>query len=163
MLRQRTRRRWTAARRSLRAIAGLPALLALAVVAGCGRPEATVQLNDSTTVALGRGAAVHDVRIGGAGGAAELRPDTVRAHPGDAVRFVTADGRTHAIAFIADSLAPAVRAYLDRTMQLRGPPLVNEGSAWIVLLRGAPAGRYPFQCIAIGRRGLLVVEPRGRD
>ena len=76
---------------------------------------------------------------------------------GDAVRFTTADPRPHAVAFELDSLAPPVRQYLERTGQLRGPPLVSEGTTWLIILEDAPPGVYPFYCRAHDTRGQLTV------
>ncbi len=144
----------------------LLALLALVSAAGCDHPPeigASVHLNDSTAVDLGPGTAVHEIRIRGGEATDTLVPDTVRARPGDAVRFVAGDRRTHAIAFLQDALSPAARRYLEQSMQLRGPPLVDEGSTWVVVLRDAPPGSYPFQCVAHGARGVIVVRPGGPD
>lgn len=132
------------------------ALLAL-VLPGCeasGGGETLVL--DSTEVRLD--GAVHEVAVAGAGDRDSLAPSTLRIHPGDAVRFVNRDRRPHALAFIADSLTEPVRAYLERTRQLRGPPLVNEGAAWIVVLEDAPPGRYPFHCRSHGTTGVLLVS-----
>ncbi len=145
----------------------ISALAALAVLSGgaCDRtqPGASVQLNDSTSVDLGSGTTLHDVRIGGAQANDTLVPDTVRATPGDAVRFIAGDRRTHAVAFIRDELSPAAMRFLEESMQMRGPPLVEEGSAWVVVLRDAPAGSYPFQCVAHGTRGVLIVRVPGEE
>jgi hypothetical protein len=46
-------------------------------------------------------------------------------------------------------------------MQLRGPPLVNEGAAWVVSLADAPVGRYPFLCRTHGARGRIAVGAEG--
>lgn len=116
----------------------------------------TVRL-DSAEVSLPSGAEVYDVAIGGAGAADTLDPAAVEARPGDAIRFVVRDHRTHALAFVADSLSAEGRRFLESTLQLRGPPLVNEGTAWVVVLADAPPGRYPFVCRSHGVRGLLTV------
>jgi plastocyanin len=102
---------------------------------------------------------VHEVAVGGAGARDSLAPATLGIHPGDAVRFVNRDRRPHALAFIADSLAAPIREYLERTRQLRGPPLVSEGAAWIVVLEEAPPGRYPFHCRSHDAAGVLIVSP----
>lgn len=129
-----------------------------AAVPGCDRVGGgggeTVVL-DSTEVRLD--GAVHDVALGGAGARDTVSPAVVRVRPGDAVRFVARDRRPHAPAFIADSLTAQVRAYLDRTGQLRGPPLVNEGAVWMVVLDEAPPGRYPFYCRSHDATGVVIV------
>ena len=113
---------------------------------------ATIAL-DSTEIEIP--GTVHEVRVGGADAA--LQPDVAQATPGDAIRFVTTDRLPHAIAFVVDSLSGPVREYLDRTGQLRGPPLVNEGAAWVVVLEEAPPGRYPFHCRSHDTRGVVIV------
>ncbi|MFP4623375.1 MAG: plastocyanin/azurin family copper-binding protein [Gemmatimonadota bacterium] len=104
---------------------------------------------------------VHDIRLAGAGATDSITPAAVTASPGDAVRFVAADRRPHAVTFVVDELSPEIREFLDRTGQLRGPPLVSEGAAWIVLLEGAPPGSYPFVCRPHDARGELTVIPDG--
>jgi plastocyanin len=138
----------------------LSLLLLIPALGGCEAMSggATIQL-DSTEVQLARGAEVHDVRITGAGAVDSIAPAVIEAKPGDAVRFIVGDRRTHALAFGPDGLDADVRAYLERTGQLRGPPLVNDGSEWIVVLEGAPAGRYPFHCRSHDAAGVLVVRP----
>jgi plastocyanin len=125
-------------------------------LAACETPQSgtTLVLDSSEVSIAGR---VHDVRIAGARATDSIAPLEVIAAPGDAVQFIMGDRRPHALAFVMDSLSPGVRAYLERTGQLRGPPLVNQGSRWIVLLEGAPPGRYPFVCRAHDAHGTLVV------
>jgi plastocyanin len=134
--------------------------IAAASLVGCEAVGggATIQL-DTAEVQLGRGASVHEVVLGGAADQDSITPARLTARPGDAIRFVTADHRMHAVAFDAERLDPVIRDYLHQANQLRGPPLVNEGGAWVVVLDGAPPGAYPFVCRPHGTRGLLVVEP----
>jgi hypothetical protein len=63
------------------------------------------------------------------------------------------------VAFELVRLSDPVRDFLDRTNQLRGPPLVNRGAAWVVVLDEAPAGRYPFICRTHDARGMILVDP----
>lgn len=125
---------------------------------GCNAVEQneTVQLDSAEVEVEG---AVHEVRITGTGASDSLEPARLEAETGDVIRFVAADRRPHAVAFAVDSLSPAVRQYLDRTHQLRGPPLVNEGAAWVVALDQAPPGRYPFLCRSHDAHGLILVRP----
>lgn len=138
---------------------GVLFVLVLVMFPACDRivPGATLQL-DSTEVTLGPGVEIHDVRIDGAGAEDSVNPSTVDAATGDVVRFEVGDHRTHALAFRAESLSAEAREFLERTGQLRGPPLVNEGAAWVVSLDGAPAGRYPFICRSHDATGVLVVR-----
>lgn len=117
---------------------------------------ATIQL-DTAEVNLAAGSQVHEIVVAGAATTDSIAPAGVRARSGDALRFTTGDHRTHAMAFDADRLAPVIREYLDATNQLRGPPLVNRGSAWVVVLEQAPPGRYPFICRPHNARGTVVV------
>jgi plastocyanin len=134
--------------------------MAMAALTGCDAVGggATIQL-DTAEVQLESGTSLHDVVVTGAGAVDSIAPAQLRARPGDAVRFTIDDHRTHAFAFQADALSGPVRDYLERTDQLRGPPLVNRGSAWVVVLEDAPPGRYPFLCRTHDAYGLLVVEP----
>ncbi len=127
--------------------------LAVLVALGCEvvrGPE--LELNGET-LRLARGATVHDVTLVGGNGPL----GTVRTRPGDAVRFTAGDNLTHAVVFEADALTAAGRSFLEETSQLRGAPLVETGATWVVLLEGAPPGRYPFRCVAHDRTGALEV------
>jgi plastocyanin len=139
-------------------------LAAFLLWAGCNQrpPESrslTVRL-DSGTIALPPGAHAHRVRIEGGTDAEELSPAELRAHPGDVVLFIAGNALTHAIAFDTAAMEPGPRAFLARTEQVSGPPLVSEGSEWVVNLQDAPPGDYPFLCLAHGGRGRLTVVPR---
>jgi hypothetical protein len=46
---------------------------------------------------------------------------------------------------------------------MRGPPLLSEGSAWVVSLSDAPPGEYPFGCTMHGGRGVIRVGADRRD
>jgi plastocyanin len=105
------------------------------------------------------GTRIHDVRIGAAAAASEFAPDTVRAQPGDVIRFTVSATGTHAIAFDAAALTPEQGDFLSSTHQLRGPPLITAGATWVVSLVDAPPGEYPFLCLTHGARGLLHVVP----
>lgn len=100
---------------------------------------------------------VHEIRVSGAGARDSIAPGALEATSGDALRFMVEDRRPHAFTFTESSLAEPVREYLERTGQLRGPPLVNEGSEWVVILEDAPPGRYPFHCRSHDARGEITV------
>jgi plastocyanin len=87
----------------------------------------------------------------------EFSPGTVRARTGDIVKFVSADATNHAVGFETDSLAPPARAWIEQTQQVRGPPLISRGAAWVISLKGAPPGNYPFKCLTHDGHGVLVV------
>jgi plastocyanin len=134
------------------------ALAALAAGAACdGKGGGETIPLDSTVVEID--GAVHEIRIAGVGATDSIAPPMDTVAPGDAVTFIVTDRRPHALTFVAGELDPAVRAFLEQTVQLQGPPLVNEGSTWVVLLEGAPPGRYPFVCRVHDARGVLIVAP----
>ena len=85
-------------------------------------------------------------------------PDSIVAHPGDVVRFTAGDGATHALAFDGASLAAEARTFLERTSQMRSPPLITEGATWIISLADAPAGTYRFRCLTHNAAGALTVQ-----
>jgi len=111
------------------------------------------------TLDLGADVTVHEVRLGGTGAGTSIQPETVRAVTGDVVRFVAADSRGNAVAFQDSGLAPPARQFLVSSRQLRGPPLVSTGASWVVSLKNAPSGAYPFRSLTRGARGVLLVAP----
>ncbi|HEX6309100.1 MAG TPA: plastocyanin/azurin family copper-binding protein [Longimicrobiales bacterium] len=92
--------------------------------------------------------------------AGDFDPANVEAHAGDVVRFSAGDNGGHALVFEGAALADSARAWLESTSQLRSPPLIATGSAWVITLAGAPAGEYPFRCTTHNTTGRLVVAPR---
>ncbi len=141
----------------------LPLLLLIATTAGCGeRRNATAARHrlplGADTIDLGADVTVHEVRLGGDVAGPAIHPDSVRARVGDVLRFVAADARGYAVAFGDSTLPPAARQFLERTRQLRGPPLITTGASWVVSLKDAPPGRYPFRSLTRDASGLVVVE-----
>ena len=141
--------------------------LLLAVAAACsqdGEPSRdVVRLQEGNEIQLPEGSRRHDVRLEGVGAQEELTPSSVDARPGDAVAFVAADAITHSVVFLADRLDSAQVAFLESGDQLRGPPLLAEGSSWIVTLNGAPPGDYLFACALHGGQGVIRVGSGPRD
>jgi plastocyanin len=119
----------------------------------------SIDLNGET-IRLERGASVVDIELQAVNGMV-IEPDSVNVSPGDAVRFIAEDAATHAIVFDATNLEAVPQAFLARTNQLRGPPLVNPGSTWVISLESAPPGAYPFTCLTHGGGGVLIVEGEG--
>lgn len=79
------------------------------------------------------------------------------------VEFVTTDSWVHEVRFELDSLPPPARDFMRRTDQGESPPMVNADSRFLVSMRGAPPGRYPFRIEGNGgpTRGAVVVVGRG--
>jgi plastocyanin len=112
------------------------------------------------TIRLEAGVRLHDVSVQRSA-AGEFDPAEVAARRGDVVRFTARDNGGHAILFDAASLAPEAHEYLERTGQLRSPPLIETGAAWVITLDGAPAGVYAFRCATHDVVGRIVVEQTG--
>jgi len=112
------------------------------------------------TLDLGSDITVHEVRLGGTGPGTSIQPETVRAFTGDVVRFVAADSRGNAVAFQDTALPVPARQFLVSSRLLRGPPLISTGASWVVSLKNAPPGTYPFRSLTREARGVLVVAPR---
>ena len=107
------------------------------------------------TIELPPGVDLHDVEIRTGEQHRDFEPRQVQAKPGDYLRFTTQDSRTHALVF--DVSTPELRAFLESTGQLRSPPLVTNGASWVIALKGAPAGNYPFRCLVHNDTGQLTV------
>lgn len=102
---------------------------------------------------------IHEVTIGGRGDEEHVVP-TILEIPADAiVVFTTVDGRVHTVSFPEDSLALDAALFLERTAQMRSPPLVDRGSRFVLTFEGAPGGRYRFRSEGPGGEawGTLVV------
>jgi plastocyanin len=87
----------------------------------------------------------------------DFDPAAVEARGGDVVRFTADDNGGHAIVFENTALGADAHAWLERTGQMRSPPLIASGSSWVVTLDGAPGGDYPFRCTTHGESGRLSV------
>lgn len=120
------------------------------------QPPAELELEDRT-ILLERGVEVHEIRLRSPSTGDPVQPDSVPAKPGDVVRFVAADARTHAVAFDDAALRPDQREFLESTNQMRSPPLLATGSAWIVSFEDAPAGAYPFRSLTHDASGTIYV------
>ena len=146
-------------------LAGALFFVALAALAGCrdvgGSAPRVLELG-SDTIVLADSIALVEVRIGRIDdGDNVIEPASLDAKAGDVVRFTSEDRGAHALSFDAARLDPAAREFLQRTGQLRGPPLLEPGAVWVVNLDGAPPGSYPFTCSTHGLHGTLTVRPAG--
>jgi plastocyanin len=148
-----------------RGFAGAVFFAAFVVLGGCretGPPAPRVLTLGGDTIVLGDSIDVLEVRVGRVDdGADAIDPPSLVAHVGDVVRFTSTDRGAHALAFDALRLEPAAREFLERTGQLRGPPLLEPGAVWVVNLADAPPGTYPFTCSTHGKRGTLSVRAAG--
>lgn len=125
-----------------------------------GRDDPVVLELEGETVQLAPGERLVEIEVARAAAGREFEPARADASPGDVIRFTARDGHNHAVVFDGVALEPATRAFLERTGQLRGPPLVKDGASWVVSLDGAPPGDYPYVCLTHGERGMLTVAAR---
>ena len=132
----------------------------LFVLSGCGRdgsdPRVLELAHDTITLENGR---VVQIFMLGAGDSAGFRPASVQANVGDVLRFTADDALTHAVGFEETSLSADARAFLERSGQLRSPPLVDRGTAWVVSLENAPPGEYNVIDLTHQHRGRITVSP----
>lgn len=140
---------------------GFHALWLLVIAAACTAdalpdPDPPVLELAHDTIRLDDGVTLHDVRIRRAADG-EFDPSSIAAEPGDIIRFTADDHAGHALAFDGAALVLDVRDYLERTGQLRSPPLITSGAAWVIALDGAPPGDYPFLCTTHGNVGRIRV------
>lgn len=142
------------------ACAGVFVLVCLS--AACDRPAATSgRKNDrsleltSDTIQLATGVTLHDVEVK-SGQNSDFKPDQITAKQDDVVRFTSADTRTHALVITAPTAE--AKAALESNGQLRSPPLVSKGQAWVVSLKGVPSGTYTISCISHAGTATLVVQ-----
>lgn len=110
---------------------------------------------DSDTVQLESGVTLHDVRVVSTP-AGDFDPAQVTAKSGDVVRFTSADNRTHALAIQPPN--DAAQSALAAGGQLRSPPLVAHGTAWVISLKGIPAGTYMVSCISHAGTATIQVQ-----
>jgi plastocyanin len=138
----------------------LLALSALACHKGEEPPSRAVLELAEDTIHLERGVALADILVRSASATTPaFQPDTIRARPGDVVRFITADRHPHAIAFETTLLTPTLEEFLRRTSPLRSPPLIVEGASWVISFANAPAGEYPFVDLSQERGGAIIILP----
>lgn len=111
---------------------------------GLGIQSVDREIENARALGLPAGARLHLVTLGGRGAVEHAVPTLVRALPGDGVEFRSVDHRAHTVAFLSDSLSTEGLAFLEGTGQLSVPPLVTQGSHFLLRLEDAPRGRYPF-------------------
>lgn len=110
--------------------------------------------------------AVHQVRMVMEGTTARFEPASLTIRAGDQVRFTTASGGPHNVAFDAGKVTGAAAAALTAGMPnviapLSGPFVINAGDSYTVSFAGVPAGRYDISClphVAMGMKGVITVQ-----
>lgn len=94
-------------------------------------------------------------------GGETMEPDTLRVGSSRFAAFRSDDHWPRTVRFLLDRVAPEGRAFLREADALESPPLVHAGARWVVEVKDAPPGAYPF--IVMGPRrpghGVLLVEP----
>ena len=93
-------------------------------------------------------------------------PARITAKPGDLLVFRVSSGAPHALAFEATGLSAAARARLqaalpDRSSDLQGPVLAENGVEYRVTVPRLPKGTYRFYSTphrAYEMRGELIIE-----
>ena len=129
-------------------------------VAACDKP-ASIGSDDRTlelasgTVHLDAGVALHDVGVKSSR-KGDFFPQQITAKAGDVVRFTSRDTRTHALQITAPTTEG--KTMLQASGQLRSPPLVERGQAWVVTLKGLPAGTYTVSCLSHAGAGSLIIQ-----
>lgn len=141
-----------------------PALLVCALLAGalaCSEPEPPDPEEVALREALGIDGRIPLFRVfleSGSEGEV-VTPLRVEVVPGSIVVVETVDWGVHTFGFEEAGLSPEARAFLNRTHQVAGPPLVSRGSRLVLSFEGAPLGSYPY--VAQGEtgeaRGLMIV------
>lgn len=145
--------------RRFRALAGVAVFGVLA--AGCDGAPGTSSGGDRTlelstdTIRLESGVRMHDVKVRAVQNA-DFDPLQIAAKVGDIVRFTIADTRTHAL--VLDAPSDGARQLLESSGQRRSPPLVSEGQAWVVSLKGMPAGTYTVSCVSHAGNATVTVQ-----
>lgn len=120
---------------------------------GGGDGDRTLELTGDT-IDLASGVTLHDVKVKAAQNV-DFEPSQVAAKATDIVRFTVADTRTHALHI---SAAPDAEALLQKSGQLRSPPLVSAGQAWVLSLKGLPAGTYTVGCLSHAGTAVITVQ-----
>ena len=109
--------------------------------------------------------AIIEVRMVGDGKGYRFEPATVKAVPGDGIKFVVISGGPHEVAFDLAAVPPESRDQLRWNMpnstEGRSPLLSHEQETWTVSLGSLAKGRYPFVStprVAQGMKGEIVIQ-----
>ena len=123
-----------------------------------GRLPPDPEVEAARALGLEGGARLIRVVLGGRGAQEHILPQRILARPGDAVEFITVDHRIHRVEFPRDSLNVRAFEFLASNGSEASPPLPARGSRFILRLKGAPPGRYPFFSHGHGGRAHGVIE-----
>jgi len=107
------------------------------------------------TIQLAAGVRLVDVKVVRTA-QGDFEPAAIDAKVGDVVRFTADDHGGHALVFDAAHAGPQ-REFLERTGQMRSPPLISRGAAWVITLDGAVPGVYRFRCTTHDVPGQITV------
>lgn len=110
---------------------------------------------ESATVMLPIGVKLIEIQVSRGSANDEFEPASESGRVGDVIRFTAKDGHSHALLFDAAQIPSAAVAFLERTRQLRSPPLLHKGASWVISFEGAPAGEYHFTCATHGGGGRI--------
>jgi plastocyanin len=108
----------------------------------------------------------HEVRMVLAGTTYRFEPASLTIRSGDRVRFTTASGGPHNVAFdpakIPDAAEARIAAGMPQQMSpLSGPFVLNAGDSYTVSFAGVPAGSYEFYCMphmGVNMKGVVTVQ-----
>ena len=139
------------------------AVVALSLAIGsCEPPEPESTLDPELVEALGLAGdeVIHRIALGGRGSEEHVVPPTLEVAAGEIVEFVTVDRRVHVVRFTRDSLSTEAARFLGDTRQGSSPPMIQQGSRYVVTFENAPPGRYPFLVSGYGEDagGAIIVR-----
>jgi plastocyanin len=141
-------------------VGGGALLLFLSSTTCGGAPETGPDVELREALGLESDEELHRIVLGGQGRREHLVPTRLEIPQGAIVEIVTVDRRVHTVTFLRDSLSSEAAAFLTETNQMQSPPLLEQGSRFVISFRGAPPGRYPFVSEGHGgtASGIIVVE-----
>lgn len=142
------------------------ACVALTLLLACERPDPALIPDAYLQAELGLTVddRVHSIRLE-TGVAERTDPDSIAVLVGDLVQFVSEDWLIHHIRFDLDEVDEAARAFLVRTEQTESPPMLEQGTRFVLTFAEAPPGRYPYRLEGNREPGsglIVVVDPAAR-
>jgi len=108
---------------------------------------------------------VHEVKMMGDGTGYRFQPRTIRARPGDGIKFVMHSLPPHNIVFDSTAIPADQRAQLYANMrspaEWSSPMLFDEDATWELSFGNLKPGKYPFFCnphLGAGMTGEIVIR-----